>query len=69
MTDIGKFTKPKNKTVSLLPWESWLFEFEVKKNDSLALIIEILHLKQNIFETGSLLLPLTTPHWSLAKLF
>ena len=34
--------------------------FEVKKNDSLALIIEILYLKQNFFETDSCLLALAT---------
>ena len=42
MTDIGKFTEPKNKMVSLLPWEPWLSESEVQKIDNLALIIEIL---------------------------
>ena len=60
MTDIGKFTEPKNKMVSLLPWESWVSEFEVQKIDTLALIIEILCLKQNCFETNSCLLALTT---------
>ena len=39
MTDIGKFTESKNKIVLLLPWELWRSEFEVKKNDSLALIV------------------------------
>ena len=33
-------------------------EFEVQKNDSLALIIEPLHLKQNVFEMDSCLLAL-----------
>ena len=42
--------------VHLLPWEPWLSEFEVQKNDSLALITEILYLKQNFFETDSCLL-------------
>ena len=42
MTDIGRFTEPKNKMVPLLPWEPWPSEFEVQKNDSLALITEIL---------------------------
>ena len=65
MTDIGKFTEPKNKMVSLLLWEMdtllpWLSEFEVQKIDTLALIIEILYLKQNFFETNSCLLALTT---------
>ena len=60
MTDIGKFTEPKIKMVPLLPWEPWPSEFEVQKNDSLALIIEILYLKQNFFETDSCLLALTT---------
>ena len=55
MTDIGKFTEPKNKMVSLLPWEPRLSEFQVQRNDSLALIIEILYLKQNAFETDRLL--------------
>ena len=50
MTDTGKFTEPKNKMVPLLPWEAWLFEIKVQKNDSLALIIEILYLKQNFFK-------------------
>ena len=49
MKDIGKFTWPKTKIVPLLPWELWPSEFEVQKNDSLALIIEILYLKQNFF--------------------
>ena len=60
MTDIRTFTEPKNKMVPLLPWEPWPSEFEVQKNDSLALIIEILYLKQNFFETDSRLLALTT---------
>ena len=46
--------------VPLLLWEPWPSEFEVQKNDSLALIIEILYLKQNVFETDSCLLALTT---------
>ena len=49
MTDIGKFTESRNKMVNLLPWEPWPSEFEVQKNDSLALIIEILYLKQIFF--------------------
>ena len=60
MTDIGKFTEPKNKMVPLLPWELWPSEFEVQKNDSLALIIVIMYLKHNLFETNSCLLALTT---------
>ena len=39
MTDIAQFTESKIKTVPLLPWEPWPSEFEVQKNDSLALII------------------------------
>ena len=42
MTDIGRFTEPKNKMVPLLPSQPWPSEFEVQKNDSLALITEIL---------------------------
>ena len=49
MTDIGKFTELKNKMVNLLPWEPSPSEFQVQKNDSLGLIIEILYLKQNFF--------------------
>ena len=60
MTDIGASTEPKIKMVPLLPWEPWPSEFEVQKNDSLALIIEILYLKQNFFETDSCLLALIT---------
>ena len=60
MTDIGKFTESKNKMVSLLPWELWPSEFEVQKNDSLALITEIVYLKQNFCETDSCLLALTS---------
>ena len=45
MADIGTFTEPKNKLVPLLPWEPWSPQSEVQKNDSLALIIEILYLK------------------------
>ena len=60
MADIGTFTEPKNKMVPLLPWEPWPPEFEVQKNDSLALIIEILYLRQYFFETDSCLLALTT---------
>ena len=44
--------------VLLLPWEP--SEFEVQENDSLVLITEILYLKQNLFETDSCLLALTT---------
>ena len=50
MTDIGTFTEPKHKMVLLLPWEPQPSEFEVQKNDSLALIIEILYLKQTFFK-------------------
>ena len=60
MTDNGKFTEPKNKMVNLLPWEPWPSEFEVQKNDNWALIIEILYLKQNLFETDSCSLVSTT---------
>ena len=60
MTDIGKFTELENKMVPLLPWKPWPSEFEVQKNDSLALIVKILYLKQNSFETDSCLLALTT---------
>ena len=60
MTDIAKFTESKNKMVPLLPWKPRPSEFDVQKNDSLALIIEILYLKQNFFETDSCLLALTT---------
>ena len=49
MTDVGTFTEPKKKMVSLLTWEPWPSEFEVQKNDSLALIIEIQYLKQIFF--------------------
>ena len=35
-------------------------EFDVQKNDSLALIIEILYLKHNFFETDSCMLALPT---------
>ena len=47
MMDIRKFTELDNKMVPLLPWKPWPSEFEVQKNDSLALIIEIMYLKQN----------------------
>ena len=61
MADVGTFTEPKIKMVPLLPWEPWPSEFEVQKNDSFfTLIIEILHIKQNFFETDSCLLALTT---------
>ena len=49
MADIGTFTEPKNKVVPLLPWEPCPSKIEVQENDSLALIIEILYLKQNLF--------------------
>ena len=49
MTDIEKFTELENKMVPLLPWKPCPSEFEVQKNDSLALIIEIMYLKQNFF--------------------
>ena len=42
--------------VPLVPWELWTSEFEVQINDRLALIIEILYLKHNFFETDSCLL-------------
>ena len=60
MTDIGKFTELETKTVPLLPWKPWPSAFKVQKNDSLALIIEIMYLKQNFFLTDSCLLTLTT---------
>ena len=50
MTDIGKFTELENNMVPLLPWKAWHSEFQVQKNDSLALIIEITYLKQNFFK-------------------
>ena len=60
ITDIGKFTERKIKMVPLLPWEPWPSEFEVQKNDSLALIIEVLYIKHNFFETDSCLLALSS---------
>ena len=60
MTDIGKFNESKNKMVSLLPREHLPSEFEVQKNSSLALIIEIPYLNQNFLETDSCLLAFTT---------
>ena len=48
MTDIGKFTELENKMVPLLPWKPWPSEFEVQKNDSLALIIEIMYLLKDV---------------------
>ena len=60
MTDIGKFTELKNKMAPLLPWKPWPSELEVQKNDSLALIIEIMYLKQNSLEMDTCLLTLTT---------
>ena len=50
MTDIGKFTELENKMVPLLPWKP--SEFEVQKNDSLALIIEIMYLREQSLSTG-----------------
>ena len=50
MTDIGEFTELKNKMIPLLPWKPWSSKFEFKKNDSLALIIEIMYLRQNFFK-------------------
>ena len=47
MTEIGPFSESKEKMVPLLPWEPRPPEFEVQKNDSLALVTEILYLKQN----------------------
>ena len=46
MTDIRTFTELKIKMVLMLPWEPSLSDFEVQKNDSLALIIEILYLNR-----------------------
>ena len=46
--------------VNLLPWEPWPSEFEVQKNYSFDVIIETLYLKQNVSETDSCLLALTT---------
>ena len=50
MTDIEKFTELEIKMVPLLPWKPWPSEFEVQINDSLALIIETMYLKQNFFK-------------------
>ena len=60
MTNIGKFTESKNKMVPLFPLELLPSDLEVQKNESLALIIEILYLKQNFFEMDGCLLALTT---------
>ena len=49
MTDVEKFTELENKMVPLLPWKPWPSEFEVQKNDGLALIIEIMCFEQNFF--------------------
>ena len=49
MTDTRTFTEPKNKMIPLSPWEPWPSEFEVQKNDGLALLIKILYSKQNFF--------------------
>ena len=69
MTGIRTFTVLKNKMVLFLPWEPWPLEFEVQKNYSLALIIEILYLKQNSFETDSSLLALTTSTSHMQRCF
>ena len=45
-----KFTEPEKKIIPLLPWKPWPSESEVQKNYSLALIIEIMYLKQNFFK-------------------
>ena len=60
MTDIGKFSEPKNKMVPLLPREPLPSELEAQKSGSLALIIEIPYFKHNFFETDSYMLALTT---------
>ena len=60
MTGIGKFTELENKMVPLLPWKPWPPEFEVQKNDSLALIIEIMYLKTDSFINSCLLILTTT---------
>ena len=69
MTDIGTFTEPKNKIIPLLPWELYFSEYNVQKNDSLALIIEILYLKQNFFQTDSCLLASTTSTRNMQSCF
>ena len=46
--------------VPLLSWELWPAEFEVQKNESLVLIVEILYLKQIFFQMDSCVLSLTT---------
>ena len=55
MTDIGTFIESENKMVPLLPWEPWPSKFDVQKNESLALITEIMYLNQNFLETDSCL--------------
>ena len=52
MKNIRKFTEHKVKMATLLPWKPLPSEFEVQKNDSLALITEIMYLKQNFFSNG-----------------
>ena len=42
MADIGTFTEPKNKMIPLLPGNHDLLNLKFRRNDSLALIIEIL---------------------------
>ena len=60
MTDIGTFTGPKNKMVPCYHWNHDRLTLKFKKNDSLALIVEILYLKQNFFETDRCLSALTS---------
>ena len=47
MADIGTFTESKNKMV---PLETMTSEFEVQKNDSFSLIIEILQLNRFVLK-------------------
>ena len=49
MTHIGTFSEPEKKIVPLLLWNHDLLNLKFQKNDNLALIIEILYLKQNFF--------------------
>ena len=46
--------------VALSPWKPWPFKLEVQKNTCLALIIQIMWLKQNFLKKSSCMLILAT---------
>ena len=55
--------------VALCPWKPWPFKLEVQRNTCLALIIQIMWLKQNFIKMSSRTLILATCYRSIQSYF